>query len=67
VTFSIALCGALILAFSAVSNLGILARERVQLLPFFFVLLAVPSKGWLKKREARELQARERLPASVPG
>jgi hypothetical protein len=29
-------------AFASISNFGILARERVQLLPFFFVLLAVP-------------------------
>ncbi len=54
VTFAIAMVGALIIAFSAVSNLGILARERVQLLPFYFVLLSVPSKKWLAKREERD-------------
>jgi hypothetical protein len=54
VTFAIAMVGALILAFSAVSNLGVLARERVQLLPFFFVLLSIPSKKWLEAREARD-------------
>ena len=32
-----------IVAFSSIANFGILARERTQLLPFFFVLLAVPS------------------------
>jgi hypothetical protein len=31
-----------IVAFSSIANFGILARERVQLLPFFLVLLAVP-------------------------
>jgi hypothetical protein len=33
-----------IVAFSSISNFGILARERTQLLPFFFVLLAVPAR-----------------------
>jgi hypothetical protein len=32
-----------IVAFSSIANFGILARERVQLLPFFLVLLAVPA------------------------
>jgi hypothetical protein len=35
--------GLFVVAFSSVANFGLLARERVQLLPFFFVLLtAVP-------------------------
>ena len=54
IAYAIAMAGALILAFSAVSNLGVLARERVQLLPLYFVLLAVPSKKWLAKREERD-------------
>ena len=32
-----------VVAFSSISNFGILARERTQLLPFFLVLLAVPA------------------------
>jgi hypothetical protein len=32
-----------VVAFASIANFGILARERVQLLPFFFVLLAVPT------------------------
>jgi hypothetical protein len=32
-----------VVAFASVSNFGILARERVQLLPFFLVLLAIPA------------------------
>lgn len=31
------------LAFSSIANFGILARERVQVLPFFLVLLAIPA------------------------
>ncbi len=34
--------GIFVLGFSAVANFGILTRERVQLLPFFLVLLAIP-------------------------
>jgi hypothetical protein len=33
-----------ILAFSSIANFGILARERVQALPFFLVLLCIPPK-----------------------
>jgi hypothetical protein len=32
-----------VVAFASISNFGILARERVQLLPFFLVLLAIPA------------------------
>jgi hypothetical protein len=31
-----------IVGFSAVANFGLLARERVQLLPLFLVLLTIP-------------------------
>ncbi|MGH2793467.1 MAG: hypothetical protein ACRDKG_04100 [Actinomycetota bacterium] len=57
---SLLMVGMLIVAFSSIGNLGILARERVQLLPFFLVLLAVPSKKWIAKREARELRKTRR-------
>jgi hypothetical protein len=66
IAFSLAMVGGLIIVLSAVSNLGILARERVQLLPFFFVLLSIPSKGWLEKREARTAQDRQPDPATSP-
>jgi hypothetical protein len=33
-----------VVAFSAIANFGILARERDQLLPFFFVLLCLPAR-----------------------
>jgi hypothetical protein len=32
-----------VFAFSTISNFGILARERTQVLPFFLVLLAIPA------------------------
>jgi hypothetical protein len=32
-----------VFAFSSIANFGILARERIQVLPFFLVLLAVPA------------------------
>jgi hypothetical protein len=38
----IAYTGLFIIAFSGLANFGLLARQRVQLLPLFFVLLAVP-------------------------
>lgn len=41
-----------ILVFSAVANFGLLVRERVQLLPFFLVLLSVP-RGALARQAVR--------------
>jgi hypothetical protein len=32
-----------VFGFSTISNFGILARERTQVLPFFLVLLAIPA------------------------
>ena len=34
--------GIFILAFSSFANLGLLVRERVQLLPFFLILICIP-------------------------
>ena len=62
VTTAVMMVGMLIVAFSSIGNLGILARERVQLLPFYLVLFAVPSKKWLAKREERD---RSRKPPAV--
>jgi hypothetical protein len=42
VGFAIAYAAVFILGFSAIANFGLLARERVQLLPLFLVLLCVP-------------------------
>ena len=42
VTYAAAYLAMFAYAFAAIANFGILARERVQVLPMFFVLLAVP-------------------------
>jgi hypothetical protein len=42
VAFALAYIGLFIVAFSGIANFGILARERVQMLPFFLIFLAVP-------------------------
>ncbi|MGH2784106.1 MAG: hypothetical protein ACRDJ1_02485, partial [Actinomycetota bacterium] len=57
VALAVLMTGFLIFAFSSLSNLGILARERVQLLPFYLVLFSVPSKKWLELRAKREAKA----------
>jgi hypothetical protein len=44
VAMALAYTGAFILGFSSFANLGLLARQRVQLLPFLLVLLCVPSR-----------------------
>jgi len=41
VTFALASVLLWILAFGIIANFGILARERTQMLPYFFVLLSV--------------------------
>lgn len=42
VVFAVVYIGAFIVAFSGFGNFGILARQRVLMLPFFLVLLALP-------------------------
>jgi hypothetical protein len=43
VTFALAYVLLWIMAFGVIGNFGILARQRTQMLPFYFVLLAVPA------------------------
>jgi hypothetical protein len=45
VMFSFVYCALFVLAFANFSNFGILARERVQMLPMVLVLLALPLAG----------------------
>lgn len=44
VAFAVGYSAVFIFAFSSISNFGILARERSQLLPVLFVLLAIPKR-----------------------
>jgi len=44
VAYSVVFVGVFIWAFSAFSNFGILARQRVQVLPFLLVLVALPPR-----------------------
>ncbi len=53
VGMALAYTGLFVLAFSSFANFGLLARERVQLLPFFMILLAIPPRT-----EARDLELR---------
>ena len=52
-----------VFAFGTIANFGILARERSQLMPFVFVLLAVPiaAKPERLKRVRRARKARPEL------
>ena len=45
VAFAFAFTGLFVIAFSSVANFGLLARERVQLLPLYLVLLCVRTGG----------------------
>jgi hypothetical protein len=45
VAFAFLYCGLFIVAFSALANFGLLARERVMLLPLYLVLFCIPSRG----------------------
>jgi hypothetical protein len=42
--------GVFIFGFSSIANFGILARQRVQVLPFFLVWLSVPPVDWWTRR-----------------
>jgi hypothetical protein len=58
VAFVLVYAAGFVVAFASIANFGILARERVQLLPFFLVLLAVPV--------ARSRPAATPPPATLP-
>jgi hypothetical protein len=59
VAYSLGYAFAFVIAFSSFSNFGILARERSQLLPALFVLLALPSLG-AKAEPAEEYRVHPR-------
>ncbi len=56
VVFALVYTSAFIVAFAAFGNFGILARQRVLMLPFFLVLLALP----LRRKNERDKVALER-------
>jgi len=61
VTFAMVYTASFIWAFSGFGNFGILARQRVLMLPFFLVLLALPTLEQLRERtrsDAELLDAR---------
>jgi hypothetical protein len=54
VTFAVVYVGGFIWAFSGFGNFGILARQRVLMLPFFLVLLALPTIEQRRERFRRD-------------
>jgi hypothetical protein len=61
VTFALAYTGLFVLAFSAIGNFGLLARQRTQLLPFVLVLIAIPARAVTRASEPLQ-----QLPAERP-
>lgn len=59
VMFCLVYCAAFIWAFSGFGNFGILARQRVLMIPFFLVLLALPSVSVLKEQAVPRPRRRE--------
>jgi hypothetical protein len=64
VGFAIAYCAVFILGFSAIANFGLLARERVQVLPFFLILLTIPPAD-LREPDAEDRHVADDM-VSVP-
>jgi hypothetical protein len=60
VTFCVGYVLAFVFAFSSFSNFGILARQRVQVLPFYLVFLALPEFQTLPSLKALREQRRNR-------
>jgi hypothetical protein len=61
VGFAIAFVGMFIVAFSSFANFGLLSRERVQMLPLFFVLLSVRPR--VRSADQGDLEEPEASPA----
>lgn len=61
VAMAIAYMGVFVFGFSSIANFGILARQRVQVLPFLFVLLAIPPRAGGEDSERRPAAAFEQV------
>jgi hypothetical protein len=59
--------GGFIIGFSAILNLGLLARQRVQVLPMLFVLIAGLAWDEKKKGSRRKKTEPEQAPESIEG
>jgi hypothetical protein len=58
VAMALVYTGLFVLAFSGFANFGLLTRERVQLLPFFLLLLVIPPSGDGRAASPRRKEAR---------
>lgn len=61
VAFALIYTGLFVVAFSSLANFGLLARERVQVLPLFLVLISVPPKP--APNDVPPLRTEARVPA----
>ena len=57
VSYAMGIALSFIYAFSAFSNFGILARQRVQVMPFFLVFLCIPERARKDKVDFQPLEA----------
>ena len=67
VMFTLAFTAAFVFAFSTFSNLGLLARQRTQVLPFLFVLFAAPTVTRERQRTETPRLAERQAPAGFSG
>ena len=65
ITMSAAYIAMFCYAFSAIANFGILARERVQVLPILFILLALPASRRVTDEQGRTTTETPTEPATV--
>jgi hypothetical protein len=65
VAFALLYCGLFIVAFSALANFGLLARERVMLLPLYLVLFCIPSRGKRPENRPERLHEAQHEPQLV--
>ena len=67
VVFTLVFSAAFVFAFSTFSNLGLLARQRAQVLPFLFVLFAAPTVTRERQRTETPRLAERQAPAGFSG